>query len=154
MLILCRRSGKPLYPGLITLICESWKNPERGTITERVLRQKIQSAALRHLYNIWSCALDIFRNHARWWSQTWHIFLFSAAYFPSYWHMPFEISIIKKPNWHSICTNNFQFQTVTSVMILDFFPKMTRGDGPKNSQIRVKSRALIHLPPESQHERY
>ena len=86
--------------------------------------------------------------------KKWHIFLFSAAYFPSYWHMPFEISIIKKPNWHSICTYNFQFQTVTSVMILDFFPKMTRGDGPKNSQIRVKSRALIHLPPESQHERY
>ena len=34
----------------LTLIRESWKNPKRGTITERVLREKIQSSALRHLY--------------------------------------------------------------------------------------------------------
>ena len=33
---------------LLTLIRESWKkNPKRGTITERVLREKIQSAVLR-----------------------------------------------------------------------------------------------------------
>ena len=32
---------------------------------------------------------------ARWWSQKWHIFLFSTAYFLLYWHMPFEISIIR-----------------------------------------------------------
>ena len=35
-------------PVHLTLIRESWKkNPKRGTITERVLRKKIQSAALR-----------------------------------------------------------------------------------------------------------
>ena len=33
-------------------------------------------------------------NRARWWSQKWHIFLISTAYFSSYWHMLFEISII------------------------------------------------------------
>ena len=33
----------------LTLIRESWeKNPKRGTVTERVLRKKIQSAALHH----------------------------------------------------------------------------------------------------------
>ena len=40
------------------------------------------------------CAVDFFGNRARWWSQKWHIFLFSMAYFPSYWHMPFEIGIM------------------------------------------------------------
>ena len=39
--------------------------------------------------------------------EKWHIFLFSAANLPSYWHMPFQISIIRTPNWHSICTYNF-----------------------------------------------
>ena len=30
--------------------------------------------------------------------KKWHIFLFSTASFHTYWHMPFEIGIIRKPN--------------------------------------------------------
>ena len=53
---------------------------------------KMQSAALNHFVYIpkfWNFS----GNRGRWWSQNKHTFLFSTAYFPSYWHMPFEISI-------------------------------------------------------------
>ena len=56
------------------------KIQKRGTIAGHVLRKNVQGAALRHLYTICTfvcfCALE-----------KWHIFLFSTAYFPSYWHM-------------------------------------------------------------------
>ena len=91
--------GGDLKYGYLTLILESWKkNPKRGTITEGVLRKKIQSAALRRFVYVsvlWIFFPDNTLGHG---PKKWHIFLFSAAYFLSYWHMPFEISIIIKPN--------------------------------------------------------
>ena len=77
----------------LTLIRESWKNnPKRGTITERVLRKKISSVASF----VYVSVLWIFPgNHARWWPQKMAYILFSTAYFRSYWHMLFEISIIR-----------------------------------------------------------
>ena len=67
----------------LTLIRESWKkNPKRGTVTERVFRKKIHSAALHHLY-MFLCFGFFPGNRARSRSQKWHIF-FSARHIPSH----------------------------------------------------------------------
>ena len=66
------------------------KNPKRGTITECVLRKKIQSSAMNQF--LYVSVLWIFFVDG---PKKWHIFFFSEAYLPSYWHMPFEISIIR-----------------------------------------------------------
>ena len=119
-----------------------------GTITERVLRKKIQSTALNHLY-MFLC-FGIFFRKSRSVSRVgdgpkkWHIFLFSTAYLPSYWHMPFEISIIIWPNWHFICTYNFHFPSPNNDVTSDDFGFFSRNDarrrdGPKNPWIRVNS---------------
>ena len=80
----------------LTLIRKSWKkNPKRETITERVLRKKNPERSIESIC-ICFCAVDFFPEITlRDGPKKWHIFLFSAAYFPSYWHMPFEISIIR-----------------------------------------------------------
>ena len=53
--------------------------------------------------------------------KKWHIFLFSTASFHTYWHVPFQISIMRKPNWHCICTYNFQFPSPNCDVISDNF---------------------------------
>ena len=71
------------------------KNPKRGTVTESVLRKKIQSAALNQFVYVsvlWIFFPEITLGDG---PKKWHIFFFSAAYLPSYWHMPFEFSIIR-----------------------------------------------------------
>ena len=40
---------------------------------------------------------------------SWHIFLFSVAYFLSYWHISLRVSIIRQPNQRSISKYNFYF---------------------------------------------
>ena len=78
----------------LTLIRESWKiNPKRGTVTERVLRKKIQRAALHHFVYVpmfWNFFPESALGDG---PKKWHIFLFSTAYFCTYWHMPFKIYI-------------------------------------------------------------
>ena len=71
--------------------------------------------------------------------KNWHIFLFSAAYFPSYWHIPFWISIIILPDWHSIM-HIFLVPTATSKTVFLDFPEIAPVDGPENSEIGVKPR--------------
>ena len=97
-----------ISPWKLTLIREFWKkNPKRGSITERVFQKKIQSVAWHDEKNdlVYVPVLWIFFRKSR--SVTipkkWYIFLFSMAYFPSYWHMSFHIRIIIELNWHSIC---------------------------------------------------
>ena len=69
------------------------KNPKRGTVTESVLRKKIQSAALNQF--VYVSVLWIFfpENTLGHGPKKWHIFLFITAYFRAYWHMPFKINI-------------------------------------------------------------
>ena len=62
-------------------------------------------------------------------------FLFNTAYFPSYWHMPFEISIIILRNWHSSCIYNFHFLSPNCDVTSNDF-------GFWNSQIRVNTKPL------------
>ena len=78
-----------VYFKTLTLILESWeKNPKRGAITEHVLRKKIQSATLRRF--VCFCAMDFFSVPKN------GIYGPSTAYFPSYWHMSFQISTITR----------------------------------------------------------
>ena len=131
-----RGTVKPIWH--LTLIRESWKiNPKRGTFTERVFQAKIHSAALHHLY-MFLC-YDFLRKCRSETVPKMHIFLFSTAYLFSYWHMPFQISIIIKIRWHSIQIYNFisLVPTITSY-VFGFFSENALGDCPKNSRIRVK----------------
>ena len=66
------------------------KNPKRGTVTQRV---ENKSSAQHHF--VCGSVLWIFFPEIALGPKKWHIFLCSAAYFSSYWHMPFQISIIK-----------------------------------------------------------
>ena len=96
------------------------KKSKRGTITERVLRENPERSVVSFVY---VSVLWIF-----FFGKKWHRFLFNTAYFPSYWHMSFEIGIIRKPKWQSICTYNFDFPSPNCDVTSD-------GDGPKNSWI-------------------
>ena len=58
-------------------------------ILTRDFRGKIQSAALNQF--VYVSVLWIFYALGDD-PEKWHIFLFSVAYSPSYWHMPFERS--------------------------------------------------------------
>ena len=94
----------------LTLIREFWKkNPKRGTITERVSRKKNPErsvASFVYVPLLWIFFPKIALGHG---PKKWHTFLFSTAYYRTYWHMPFRISTIRKPNRHCICTYNFYF---------------------------------------------
>ena len=55
--------------------------------------------------------------------EAWHIFYFVLAYFPSYWHMPFEFK-----------AQFSQTSTVSPQIIYFFwivFPEITLDNGPK-----------------------
>ena len=77
-----------MFHDSLTLIRE--KNTKRGTVTERVLREKIQSAALHHFVYV-SMLWNFFPESALGDGPKIGIY-FWVAYFPSYWHMPFKIS--------------------------------------------------------------
>ena len=67
------------------------------------------------------------------------LFLFSAAYFPSYWHKPFKRSIISPTETLSAHIISFLCPNCNVTrMFLDIFPDTGLGDGPKNSRIKVK----------------
>ena len=68
------------------------KNPKRGTVTEHVFG-KIQGVALHYLYTFLCFGFPPDKTLGYGLKKR-QIFLFSAAYFLSYWHMPFEINII------------------------------------------------------------
>ena len=80
----------------LTLIRESWKKIQNAGPSPSVFCGKnIQSAALNQFVYVsvlWIFFPEITLGDG---PKKWHIFFFSAAYFPSYWHMPFEISIIR-----------------------------------------------------------
>ena len=77
--------------------------------------------------------------------KNWHIFLFSVEYWPSYWHMPIQLSIIRKPSWHSIytCYFNFLVRTGKSPVFFLFFPEIALGEDPRNSRIRVNENVKV-----------
>ena len=103
--------------------------------------ENIQSAALNHFVYV-PMSFEFFPEIALGdGPKKWHIFLFSTAYFPSYWHMPFEISITINPNWLSICTYYFHLLSPNCVLTSDdsgFFQKTRSVMAHKNSRIRVK----------------
>ena len=76
-----------LPEGMLTLIGDSRKqNPKRGTVTERVFREKVQSAALNQFVCFY--AIDFISEITLGGGlKKWHIFLFIAADFHSYWHI-------------------------------------------------------------------
>ena len=84
--------------GLLTLIRESWKKSKtRDRHRARYAGKKYR--AQRCTICMCSCALDFFPEIALGdGPRKWHIFLLSAAYLPLYWHMPFDISTIRKTN--------------------------------------------------------
>ena len=75
---------------LVALIRESWKNQNAGPSLSVFSDKKIRSAALHHLYIILCFGFfpEITLGHG---PKKWHIFLFSTAYFCTYWHMPLKI---------------------------------------------------------------
>ena len=110
------------------------KNPKRGTVSKRVLRKK--SRAQRRAICICSHALDFFPESALGnGPKKWHIILFRTAYFPWYWHMPFEISISRYSNENCLHMKFWFFVlTVTSpAKFLDFLRDCARW----NWRIRV-----------------
>ena len=115
----------------LTLIHKFWKKSKTRDRHRCVFRKKNPE---RSIASICICfrALDLFSGkHARLRSK-WHIILFSVADFLSYWHIPFEISIIIQPNWHSICTYNFHFLSLNCDATSDdfgFVSEMTLGKG-------------------------
>ena len=75
-----------------------------------------KSGARRWIICICFYTLDISGNRARWRLPKMAYIFFQRDNFPSHWHMPFELNIIRLPNWHSICTLiKFSVPTVTLV---------------------------------------
>ena len=78
---------------------------------------------------------------ARWQSQKWHIFLFRVAYFPSYRHMPFKMSMIIWSNTlsaHIILFSQYQLWS-HKLCFWIFFPENALGGGPKDSRIGINN---------------
>ena len=73
--------------------------------------------------------------------KKWHIFLFRVAYFPSYRHMPFKMSMIIWSNTlsaHIILFSQYQLWS-HKLCFWIFFPENALGDGPKDSRIGINN---------------
>ena len=106
-------------------------NPGKKSKTQdhhRAHFAETKSAALHHLY-MFVCFEFFFSENALGdGPKKWHIFLFSTAYFRTCWHMPFQISIIRKSHCYPSCTYIFicWVQTVPSqVKFMDFVSQIT-----------------------------
>ena len=79
----------------LTLIRESWKKSKtqdrhRARFAEKYPERSV--ASFVYVPVLWNFFLESALGDC---PRKWHIFLFSAAYFRTYWHMPFGIGIIR-----------------------------------------------------------
>ena len=84
----CRNVLNP-YPWILE------KNLKHGTVTERVSWEKnpeLSVASFLYVPVLWNFFPESALGDG---PKKWHIFLFSTASFHTYWHIPFEISIIR-----------------------------------------------------------
>ena len=84
----------------LTLILESWKKKSKTRDHHRACFSEKKSRA-QHCINLYTLPCFGFffpESTLGYGPKKWHIFLFSAAYFLSYWHMPFEIWTIVQLN--------------------------------------------------------
>ena len=79
----------------LTLIRESWKKIQNAGLSPSAFRGKNPERSVASFVYVPVLWIFFPENALGDGPKKWHIFLFSTASFHTYWHMPFEIGIIR-----------------------------------------------------------